>query len=264
MKKYIIAISILIILLILFLLISNKKENTDNFMQDNQLNKISIDGISKNGNIINISKVNLLTPGFIVAKEVINDKPGQIVEISDFLPAGESTDINIQLPKDQIINAVSVAQNGFPTKVELILIAYSDDGDKLFNSSLDKPALNYDSSLYARYVDSGLSVPKASIMQDDPLNESKGADIEIVYTPEGFNPSTINIKQGQTVQFTNKSGRPMWVASNVHPGHNDLPTFDQFKATGQNSVYKYTFDKPGIWKYHDHVNASMGGVVIVE
>ncbi len=264
MKKYIIAIFILIILLILFLLITNKKEDSNNSIQNNRVDKINIERISKDRDIINISKVNLLTPGFIVAKEVINDKPGQIVEISDFLPSGESTDVKIQLPKDQIINAVSVAQNGFPTKVELILVAYGDDGDKLFNSNLDKPALNFDFSLYAKYVDSNQTVPKTSILQDDILNNSKQADIEIIYTAKGFSPSNINIKQGQTVQFTNKSGRPMWVASNIHPGHNDLPTFDQFKAIGQNSIYKYTFNKPGIWKYHDHVNASMGGVIIVE
>ena len=55
----------------------------------------------------------------------------------------------------------------------------------------------------------------------------------------------------------------MWTASNPHPAHTILPTFDQFKGSEPGSVYQYTFDQVGTWRYHDHINPAFGGVVIV-
>jgi hypothetical protein len=62
------------------------------------------------------------------------------------------------------------------------------------------------------------------------------------------------------VEFVNDSDIEMWVASNPHPQHDILPTFDEFDGVKKGEVYTYTFDKKGTWPYHDHINAAKEGV----
>lgn len=86
----------------------------------------------------------------------------------------------------------------------------------------------------------------------------------IVYTDSGFAPRTLTVKKGTTVTFKNQSSKSMWVASSVHPTHQDLPGFDQLQGVGEGETYTYTFDKTGSWKFHNHLAPSDTGVVVVE
>lgn len=61
--------------------------------------------------------------------------------------------------------------------------------------------------------------------------------------------------------FVNESSTGMWVASNEHPGHSILPTFDQFKSTSNGTIYNYVFDKVGSWIYPDHLKPAVVGAV---
>lgn len=83
---------------------------------------------------------------------------------------------------------------------------------------------------------------------------------EVDYTDTGFSPNSLTVKKGTTVNFLNKSSSPMWIASNPHPIHTDLPGFDQ-KSPGD--TYSFTFDKVGTWGFHNHRNPSVGGTIIV-
>lgn len=89
------------------------------------------------------------------------------------------------------------------------------------------------------------------------------ATTTVQYTDSGFGPNTITVKQGTTVRFTNQSSRGMWVASAVHPTHQLLPGFDQLQSVSKGGSYDYTFTKVGTWKYHNHVNATDTGTVVV-
>ncbi len=75
-----------------------------------------------------------------------------------------------------------------------------------------------------------------------------------------FNPSTLTIRAGTTVNFVNMSNTPMWVASNPHPSHTDLPGFDE---KGNGDSYRFTFTKVGTWGYHNHPNPTIGGTIVV-
>lgn len=87
----------------------------------------------------------------------------------------------------------------------------------------------------------------------------------VTYTNTGFSPTTVTVKKGTTVTFVNASTGGMWVASAVHPTHQLLPGFDQLKSVGKGGSYDYTFVKVGTWKYHNHVNVSdFGSVVVTE
>jgi plastocyanin len=98
-----------------------------------------------------------------------------------------------------------------------------------------------------------------------PGDQEKVSDVAVIvnYSDEGFSPNLVEINQGDVVEFVNQSSRPMWVASNSHPAHDVLSTFDQFTVSGFGESWQYSFDQKGEWKYHDHVNASIEGVVIV-
>ncbi len=91
-----------------------------------------------------------------------------------------------------------------------------------------------------------------------------GTGVQVVYTSNGFTPQTVTIKKGDTVTFENKTGRSASVASNNHPTHLLYPEFDQYKTDQRGKdEFKFTFTKVGSWGYHDHLNAGMGGTVIV-
>ena len=65
------------------------------------------------------------------------------------------------------------------------------------------------------------------------------------------------------VHFVNESSIDMWVATDDHPAHTDLPTFDQFKGSPPGEQYVYIFDEVGEWKYHDHLTPTATGIITV-
>lgn len=82
------------------------------------------------------------------------------------------------------------------------------------------------------------------------------------YTVNGFEPSSITISVGETVLFTNTAEKSMWIASNPHPTHTDLPFFDENEGVEKN--YWFTFEKKGTWGYHNHLSPKDKGTIIVE
>ncbi|MEK7081371.1 MAG: hypothetical protein AAB888_00200 [Patescibacteria group bacterium] len=86
----------------------------------------------------------------------------------------------------------------------------------------------------------------------------------VKYTDAGFAPTALEIASGETVTFVNESSNQMWIASAIHPTHELLPEFDQMEGTPKGSMYSFTFTKPGVWKFHDHLNPAMKGSVTVK
>jgi plastocyanin len=85
----------------------------------------------------------------------------------------------------------------------------------------------------------------------------------VTYTDKGFGPISQKVKAGTVMTFVNESTKSMWVASDPHPTHTLLPGFDQLAGVGKSGTYDYTFAKVGTWKYHNHMNPSDGGTVVV-
>jgi plastocyanin len=86
----------------------------------------------------------------------------------------------------------------------------------------------------------------------------------VTYNGTTFSPSSITIKQGDSITFINTSANEMRVASNDHPEHTIYPEFDQGETTADGmKTFTFTFNKIGTWGYHDHENDSVGGTVIV-
>ncbi len=91
----------------------------------------------------------------------------------------------------------------------------------------------------------------------------EAARVVVTLTEGGFAPNPVTVKAGTTVTFVNESGGAMWVASAPHPTHSILAGFDQLASVGKSGTYEYAFTKIGTWKYHNHVNASVTGSVVV-
>lgn len=110
---------------------------------------------------------------------------------------------------------------------------------------------------------------------DTDEDSSQTGDATVVrYTDSGFEPQTVTIERGQAVLFVDEASGDMWVASAMHPTHevysgttlrehcnSGAEAFDQ---CGTGEEYNFIFTKQGEWRYHNHVNASHTGTVIVE
>lgn len=90
------------------------------------------------------------------------------------------------------------------------------------------------------------------------------ANVAVAVTAGGtFSPAVVTIKAGDTVTWTNHATNPVWIASNPHPTHTDYPGFDSKAAIDPGKTYAFTFTKVGSWGYHNHLNPSVQGTVIV-
>ena|SRR5579871_2066176 len=96
-----------------------------------------------------------------------------------------------------------------------------------------------------------------------PTGMEKTSVNAVSYTENGFQPQTITIKKGESVTWTNKDSDELWVASNPHPTHTDYPGFDELASITTGKTYTFTFTKIGQWGYHNHLNPSQKGTVVV-
>lgn len=108
----------------------------------------------------------------------------------------------------------------------------------------------------------------APVEKTEPVVQKEASEpistTEVAYSDEGFSPKAITVRVGTTVTWRNDGNKIMWVASAVHPTHQELPGFDQLEATGNGTTYSYTFTKVGTWRFHNHVAAGDTGAIVVE
>lgn len=82
-------------------------------------------------------------------------------------------------------------------------------------------------------------------------------------TGSGFSPSMLTIKVGTKVIWINNSGENAQVDSNPHPIHSSFPPMN-FDAFSNGSSVSLVFDKAGTYGYHNHLNPSQTGTIVVQ
>jgi plastocyanin len=115
----------------------------------------------------------------------------------------------------------------------------------------------------------------ASSTTGTSTNTGASAPVTITYDGRSFTPATVTVKKGDSVTWT-ASGGQMWIASAPHPAHTgyDGTSRTTHCAPGYTgpapldecvagASFTFTFDKVGTWPYHDHLNPSAFGKVVV-
>lgn len=114
-----------------------------------------------------------------------------------------------------------------------------------------------------------------------PENTSSPSESEtaatVRYQNGQFTPQTVAVQQGDTVEFISPDDEDMWVGSDAHPTHTQYAgttvsehcqdgdeTSRAFDQCSVGDTYTFTFEQTGEWDYHNHVNASAGGTIVVE
>ncbi len=120
-------------------------------------------------------------------------------------------------------------------------------------------------------LDNALSESSAVEVDSNPVIVEPVLEKTVTYTDAGFTPSSLEIKSGDTVKFENQSNNNVWVSSAKHPTHANYPTtggcigstFDSCKALQKGEIWSFKFDIAGNWKYHNHVDATKFGEIVV-
>ena len=87
----------------------------------------------------------------------------------------------------------------------------------------------------------------------------------VVYDSErNFIPPRLEVAAGTNVRFLNLSDVAVWPASNIHPTHAILPTFDPLGPVPPGESWDYRFDSPGFWRYHNHIEPTEVGLVVAQ
>jgi len=99
---------------------------------------------------------------------------------------------------------------------------------------------------------------------------AKTVTVEMISS--GFSPSSVEINKGDTVVFLNKNTADRWPASASHPTHTVYPEsggcvgskFDACGRIAPGQSFTFTFNQEGSWGYHDHLNPSLRGTIVVK
>ncbi|MFA5841759.1 MAG: hypothetical protein WC835_02235 [Candidatus Paceibacterota bacterium] len=202
----------------------------------------------KPGTIITVDSINMQESGFVIVSK--DDGERNIIGVSTPLSRGENKNINISLTeevKDGQIIYISVHVDG--------------NGDRVFEFPGGPDIWAYDASgkkILARMNVAG------SLQAETVSTVDNSAGNIVAYHNGGFFPDKITIKAGQYVTFENVSDNDMWIASDPHPSHSALMGFDEHNSVKTGGRYSHVFTQTGAWKYHNEMDLSKNGTVIVE
>src|SRR3989344_7735449 len=89
----------------------------------------------------------------------------------------------------------------------------------------------------------------------------------VTFSDSGVDQTTVTVKSGQAITWTNSGSKTIQVASDSHPTHtnNRELTSGEFVlelAPGKSASVALT--KKGSWGYHNHLSPGQKGTVIVE
>ncbi len=87
---------------------------------------------------------------------------------------------------------------------------------------------------------------------------------EVTITKDGFVPATIQVRTGQSVNWTNLDDAMHQVAADPHPTHSSLSDLVG-ESLSKSESYSFVFEKTGTYTYHDELNPlKFHGTVIVK
>lgn len=91
----------------------------------------------------------------------------------------------------------------------------------------------------------------------------RGSTVAISYTDNGFSPAQVTVKSGTTVTIKNESSGALQFDSDPHPQHTDNEELNVNNVPPGDSE-TFVANRKGTFGYHNHLNASDTGTIIVE
>jgi plastocyanin len=108
------------------------------------------------------------------------------------------------------------------------------------------------------------SAPSITSASNSPTPQAmKESSTTVIVTASGFQPQTITISAGQTIMWINKSGDDVSIDSDPHPVHTSYPPLN-IGVVANGATASLTFSKIGTYHYHNHLNPSETGTIIVQ
>lgn len=92
----------------------------------------------------------------------------------------------------------------------------------------------------------------------------RASDKVVNIKKDGFEPLELTIKAGESVVFVNQSDELSWPASDPHPTHTQYLGFDPQIPMKPKQAWAFTFNRAGVWNFHDHLKPSSRGKIIVQ
>lgn len=107
------------------------------------------------------------------------------------------------------------------------------------------------------------SASESGRQNGSPSAQTQGQHI-VQITAAGFSPAIITIHPGDTVTWVNIDNQQHTVNSDPHPTHTLYPPLNTVGLLNPGEQKSLTFPTSGTFKYHDHLNPSLRGSVVVQ
>lgn len=109
-------------------------------------------------------------------------------------------------------------------------------------------------------------VTPAQTPQPSPTPQADQERVEntVSIKSSGFSPKEIKIKAGEKVTWVNDDSEEHQVNSATHPSHTAYPPLNTVGFLKPGAKKSLEFPAKGTYKYHDHLNPSLTGTVVVE
>lgn len=85
----------------------------------------------------------------------------------------------------------------------------------------------------------------------------------VTYKAGFFSPTNLRIHAGDTVRFRNDHFAGLRIITDPHPQHSQLMELDSVGDIPSGGDFPFTFERSGIFGYHNENRPSEGGTIIV-
>ena len=100
-------------------------------------------------------------------------------------------------------------------------------------------------------------------MKNETTNSSSSTSNTITFDGNSFSPAKLTVTSGTTITIKNASSEDMQFDSDPHPIHTgDADLNVGAVAAGESMTF--TVKKTGTFGYHDHLDPSITGTIVVE
>ena len=106
------------------------------------------------------------------------------------------------------------------------------------------------------------TLPSSSSDSSNTTARSSAATAAISYNGSLFSPSQVTIKKGDTIVIKNNSSNAVDFESDPHPIHTAEPELN-IGGIEPGKSRSFVLSRVGSWGYHNHLNSSQTGTIIV-